>query len=155
MEKMQTKRGSQDTTHFNQDLLDSETLSRKNIVLLLDDDSKFSKQLQKIGKNHELDLVRCFNFSDFWTLISKHRAEILAVIVDDAFVGEMLKMSNFHRIDKLPIVVTSNRTKPIEDQVELPFYQSIFVHKKYGASVLVDSVLNLKKSGETKGESFN
>ena len=113
-------------------------------IMLLDDDSLFCRQIKRLCKKQQIEVTLCRSLSGFWKRLPVFRSELLAVVADFKFARKIVKSSNFDQIGHLPVLITSSTFLHECDVSDLPILNPSLVHKKYGAAMLVESIVRLE-----------
>ncbi len=108
-----------------------------NKILLFVDDRVFAESLRRQARKSGLAILSCFNLSDFWQILMTHRHELVAAVLDHRLVNHVVKSSAYERLGRLPIAITGHRPT----KGDLPFQNAVFVHKGFGATTLIDTLI--------------
>lgn len=111
-------------------------------IILLDDDPTFAKVLSRYTKYKNIELTCCQNVSEFADHLSENSYDIAIV---DYFLDSCTGSDVADCVKETPILLVSRKSNWIQATPDLPESIVDFVHKKYGADVILNLAAKLAK----------
>ncbi|MDD9951113.1 MAG: response regulator [Zetaproteobacteria bacterium] len=111
-------------------------------MILLDDDPTFGVVMQRFTQYKNIHLDTCQNVSDFAEQVSASRYD-LAII--DYYLQDCTGAEVADALGNIPILLISRETQWQKSTLYLSTSVMEFVHKKFGADVILNSAVRIVK----------
>lgn len=119
-------------------------LPKPTSIVVLDDDPTFIKTLVKFSRRRNVDICTCETFGE---LVQKLKTDRPDVLIVDYNLEENLKGTDVaHLTNNIPILLVSGKSQWTVHHQKLHSSIKDFLHKKYGATKVIDEALHIAKN---------
>ncbi len=118
-------------------------------IAVLDDDLLFLKVVERYAKQVGVEVTTAATVNQFAEIVSSSRYDVAVI---DYYLDNDKGTEIAESLTSLPIIITSRKSDWAKSEPEMPASIKEFVHKKYGAKIILQRALKIALQRRANGK---